>query len=77
MNLRRWWTDRLGGTETPALFTWDELATWRWGPARDDPSPGIIIDHPDPARCRAAIEAADPFDAYAVAERVAIQEENR
>ena len=36
VNLRRWWSDRLGGTEAPALFTWDELAAWRWGPARDE-----------------------------------------
>jgi hypothetical protein len=25
VNLRRWWSDRLGGTEAPALFTWPEL----------------------------------------------------
>jgi DNA primase len=25
VNLRRWWADRLGGIDEPALFTWDEL----------------------------------------------------
>ena len=46
INLRRWWTDRLGGIEAPALSTWDELASRRWGPAIGDPTPGIIIDGP-------------------------------
>ena len=41
MNLRRWWSDRLGGTEAPALFTWPELAAWRWGPAIVDPEPRV------------------------------------
>ncbi len=50
INLRRWWTDRLGGTEAPELFTWHELAAQRWGPARDDPSPGIVIDQAEPSR---------------------------
>jgi DNA primase len=26
INLRRWWTDRLGGIDAPVLATWDELA---------------------------------------------------
>jgi DNA primase len=76
VNLRRWWSDVLTGNERPPRFSWDELAALRWGPATDDPTPGIIVDRPDPARRQAAIEAADPFDAYALAERVAIQEEN-
>jgi hypothetical protein len=76
VNLRRWWSDCLGGIAAPPMFAWDDLAGWRWGPTRDDSTPGIIIDRPDPARRQAAIEAADPFDAYALAERVAIQEEN-
>jgi hypothetical protein len=46
VNLRRWWSDRLGGGETPALFSWDDLAGWRWGPTAADPSPGIVIDEP-------------------------------
>ena len=46
INLRRWWTDRLGGIEAPALSTWDELAARRWGPAIGDPTPGIVIDQP-------------------------------
>jgi len=44
VNLRRWWTDRLGGIQAPALSTWDELAARRWGP--NDPTPGIVIDWP-------------------------------
>jgi hypothetical protein len=43
VNLRCWWLHRLGGTEA----LWNELAGWRWGPARDDPSPGVIIDKTD------------------------------
>ena len=35
VDLRRWWTDRLGGVEAPPLFTWDDLAGWRWGPASE------------------------------------------
>jgi Toprim-like len=46
INLRRWWTDRLGGNEAPALSSWDELASRRWGPAVGDPDPGIVIDRP-------------------------------
>ena len=46
MDLRRWWTDRLAGVEAPAPFTWPDLAARRWGPALDDPEPGIIIDRP-------------------------------
>ncbi len=37
VNLRRWWTDRLGGIEAPELFTWDELSIWRWDRRRWDP----------------------------------------
>ena len=44
-------------TESPPLFSWEELAAWRWGPAKDDPTPDII----------------EQPDAYALAERVAIQ----
>ena len=47
IDLHRWWSDRLGGTEAPALFTWPELAAQRWGPALNDPTPGIIIDKTD------------------------------
>ncbi len=35
IDLRRWWTDRLGGTEAPPLFAWEELSTWRWGHASE------------------------------------------
>ena len=43
INLRRWWTDRLGGIANPVRSTWDELRQRRWGPAIGDPTPGIII----------------------------------
>jgi hypothetical protein len=45
VNLRRWWSDRLAGTEAPALFTWDELAAWRWGPATHE---NEVAGSPDP-----------------------------
>jgi hypothetical protein len=60
MSLRRWWSDRLGGIEAPDLFSWDELAAQRWGPARGE-RPDAPEDGPDP---------------YAVAERLAIQQES-
>lgn len=47
VDLRRWWSDRLRGVENPPLFVWEELAGWRWGPAEDDPEPGIIKDESD------------------------------
>ena len=42
IDLRAWWLPRLGGTEA----LWIHLAALRWGPAINDPTPGIIIDHP-------------------------------
>lgn len=56
-------------------MAWDELAALRWGPAVGDPAPGIAIDRPDRGRMLAAALAADRDDAYAVAERRAIQGE--
>jgi hypothetical protein len=53
VHLRRWWSDRLGGIEPPPLYTWPELVRM---PGLD-PEPGIIIDRPDPARRRLALEA--------------------
>ena len=44
IDLRCWWLPRLGGTEA----LWNHLAALRWGPALNDPTPGIIIDRPDP-----------------------------
>jgi hypothetical protein len=41
VDLARWWSDILAGVAIPPLFTWDELSRERWGPARDDPTPGI------------------------------------
>ena len=39
VNLLRWWTDRLGGTEAPALFTWPELAAQALGTDPDRSGP--------------------------------------
>jgi CHC2 zinc finger/Toprim-like len=38
-----WWRDILPGVGRPPLFTWDDLAGWRWGPAVDDPTPGVVV----------------------------------
>jgi hypothetical protein len=53
VDLRRWWSDRLAGAESPAIFTWDDLYPLRWGAA--SPEPGITIDRPDRARMLAAV----------------------
>jgi hypothetical protein len=66
VNLRLFWAARLG-RET----LWRELA------ALNGPTPGIIIDRPDPEAMRAALAGADPRDPYALAEREAIQQENK
>jgi hypothetical protein len=44
MNLRRWWAEILAGNPSPPLFTWEELSIKRWGPAKGDPTPGLIVD---------------------------------
>jgi hypothetical protein len=44
MDLRRWWGDILAGAERPALFTFDELAGWRWGPHAGDPDPSDPLE---------------------------------
>lgn len=41
VNLARWWGDIFVGCEAPALFTWEDLAGWRWGPAAVDSSPAM------------------------------------
>jgi hypothetical protein len=74
VNLARWWSDRLGGDEAPSLFSWEELAALHWGPAHDDPTPGIVIDRPDRGRMMADLRAAD--DPHAIVERLAIQAES-
>ena len=55
VNLRRWWADHLGVPFPP--YSWEALAGRRWGPAVGDPEPGIVIDVPDPARRRPALES--------------------
>ena len=42
VDLRRWWADVLAGIDRPPLFTWPELAAWRWGEGPDH-GPGIIV----------------------------------
>ena len=42
IDLARWWRDILAGVDRPPLFSWPELARWRWAGA--DEAPGI--DHP-------------------------------
>jgi hypothetical protein len=69
VNLRRWWTDRLGGIEAPERSTWDELAARRWGPGLTDPAPGIVSDGP----VRPAFRSG-PADEYDRQERAAILE---
>jgi hypothetical protein len=39
INLARWWRDILTGIDRPPLYSWEELAPWRWGGA--DEAPGI------------------------------------
>jgi hypothetical protein len=39
---------------------WSTLAAQRWGPGLADPSPGLIVDVPDPARRRLALEGVEP-----------------
>ena len=41
VDLARWWRDILAGADQPPLFTWPELAGWRWGPSDDDQESGI------------------------------------
>ena len=45
IDLRRWWGEVLDGNPSPKLFSWDELSTWRWGPAinRDN----VTVDSED------------------------------
>lgn len=53
-------------------FTWEELATWRWGPAKDVPMPGLIVDRPDAEVIYEALMLASDQDPEAIAEREAI-----
>jgi hypothetical protein len=48
LDLARWWRDIFAGVERPPLFTWDELASWRWGENDDGchDLPNIVIDRP-------------------------------
>ena len=50
VDLKRWWSERIAGVESPRLFTWDDLSAWRWGPAAGEPEPAagpVDLDDPD------------------------------
>ena len=34
VDLARWWGEILSGTVEPPTYIWDDLARWRWGPAK-------------------------------------------
>jgi hypothetical protein len=78
VDLRRWWSEVLAGKPNPPPFTWDDLAGWRWGESRDDPTPGRVIVHPElegHANLLAQILGPGSLDPEAIAEREAIQAE--
>ena len=43
VDLARWWRDILAGVDRPPLFSWDELARWRWGGADETPGIDVLI----------------------------------
>jgi hypothetical protein len=63
VDLARWWREVFAGVESPKLFTWEELARWRWGGAGPEEE-NIVVDRPDPVRRMEAMRAAlaDPDD---------------
>jgi hypothetical protein len=75
IDLRRWWADVLSSPEPPVAFTWEELASWRWGPAVGDSTPGIDSTGPGLAAFAPGAGTADDEagDEYARIERAAIQ----
>jgi hypothetical protein len=54
------------------VYTWEELATWRWGPTIGETTPDLVIDRSDSAGMRAALRAL-ALDPEAMAEREAIR----
>ena len=50
VDLRRWWSDRLAGVDSPELFTWGELAARRWGPSLHHDLPGLDAGRDRPLR---------------------------
>jgi hypothetical protein len=80
VDLRRWWGEILAGVDRPALFAWDELASWRWGSGEPDPTPGLVIDRrtePEALARTQATALVGDSDPYAIAGREAIQMEGR
>jgi hypothetical protein len=57
VDLHGWWGDILAGIDRPAVFSWDALSRWRWGPAVGDLDPGINLSPP--------MAPGDPHDAAA------------
>jgi hypothetical protein len=77
VDLRRWWSDIVAGNDRPQLYTRDELAALRWGPAA---SSGIDTAR-DVANCPMVsgfrpIRTPAADDPYAIAEREAIRAES-
>jgi hypothetical protein len=48
VDLARWWREVLAGRSDPPAYTFADLAGWRWGPALDDPTPGIVVGRLEP-----------------------------
>jgi hypothetical protein len=77
VDLGRWWRDVMAGVscaQEPPLFTWPELARWRWGNGDDAPGIDNPGRRPSPETlARATDPTADP---YVSAEREAIRAES-
>ena len=77
VNLRRWWSDRLGGIEAPERSTWDELAARRWGPGLTIEGPGFVVDRPRKEGHVSTIEPAClGYDGPTAARRVRVVSES-
>ena len=74
MNLRRWWSDRLNGNDSPVLFCWEDLAQQRWGSAAESVRGNGTCEDLNSVVSKSA--GGDVFDEYAIEERQAIRSEN-
>ncbi len=72
VDLHRWWSAILAGVRRPPLVPWEELSSWRWGPAERDSLAGLIVDRLDMERMLEALSTT-AHDSDAKAERLAIQ----
>ncbi len=57
IDLARWWQDQLSGNDRPPLYTWDDLARWRWAGSADSDA-NLIVDQPDHAEAMRALAEA-------------------